>query len=335
MSSDDRRTPDAAISTPGSPPEGPLPEGPLPEGRPPEGREERAAPLAPAPSVASAPSGAPPTPSHLPAAAEETVGFRNSPRRILLEVGVVVAVIVALGVGAVWGGGALASALTPAVSTRVDQAIGASAAQQLALGGGECPNPAARAYVEELAQPLLDAAGELPFEFEFRVADDPAVNAFALPGGYVTVNRGLLEAAETGEEVAGVLAHEIQHALLRHGTRRVLRQLGGRALLWLATGGSDVHVFAQSVGYLTELDYDRAQESEADREGLALLVRAGIDPSGLASFFERLRARGGAALPELLSTHPDPGNRAEAVRAAAQGAAATRVLPPPTSISCR
>ncbi len=287
------------------------------------------------PDVGAAPlaePGAPPSPV---AAEEETIGFQSSPRRIVLEVGLVVLIIIALGAGATWGGGALAGALTPVVSTRVDRAIGASAAQQLTLGGGECPNPAARAYVEELARPLLDAAGELPFEFEFRVADDPAVNAFALPGGYVTVNRGLLEAAETGEEVAGVLAHEIQHALLRHGTRRVLRRFGGRALLWLATGGSDVHVFAQSVGYLTELDYDRVQESEADREGLELLVRAGVDPRGLATFFERLRAMGGSALPELLSTHPDPGNRAEAVRAAAQGGAVTRALPPPTSVSCR
>lgn len=266
---------------------------------------------------------------------EETVGFQNSPRRIALEVGIVVLLIVALGVGATWGGGALASALTPFVSTGVDQAIGASAAKQLSVTGEECPNPAARAYVEGLAGPLLDAAGELPFEFEFRVADDPAVNAFALPGGFVTVNRGLLEAAETGEEVAGVLAHEIQHALLRHGTRRVLRQVGGRSLLWLLTGGSDVHVLAQSVGYLTELDYDREQESEADTKGLELLVRAGIDPRGLASFFERLRAEGGPAPPELLSTHPDPGNRAEAVRAAAAETEATRSLPPPSTVSCR
>ena len=263
------------------------------------------------------------------------MGFQNSPRRILVEVGLVVLLIVGLGVGATWGGGALASALTPAVSTGVDQAIGSSAAKQLALADEECTHPSARAYVVELARPLLEAAGELPFEFEFRVADDPSVNAFALPGGFVTVNRGLLEAAETGEEVAGVLAHEIQHALLRHGTRRVLRQLGGRSLLWLVTGGSDVHFLAQSVGYLTELDYDREQESEADRAGLELLVRAGIDPTGLASFFERLRAEGGPAPPELLSTHPDPGNRAEAVRAAAHGAEVTRVLPPPSTVSCR
>jgi predicted Zn-dependent protease len=247
----------------------------------------------------------------------------------------VVAVIVGLGVGATWGGGALASALVPYVSTEVDRAIGEAATKQLSVTGGECPNPEARKYVEALAEPLLAAAGDVPFQFEFRVADDPQVNAFALPGGFVTVNRGLLEAAKTGEEVAGVLAHEIQHALQRHGTRRVLRQLGGRSLLWILTGGTDVHYFAQSVGYLSELDYDRDQESEADAKGLDLLVEAKIDPTGLATFFERLRDEGGPTPPELLSTHPDPGNRAEAVRAAARYLGSARELPPPSTVSCR
>lgn len=261
------------------------------------------------------------------------VGFQNSPRRIALEVGALVGIVVGLGAGVTWGGGAVASSLTPLLSTSVDRRLGESAARQLAIGQQECPNPAARRYVELLAAPLIEAAGELPFAFHFRVTDDPGVNAFALPGGFVTVQRGLLEAAETGEEVAGVLAHEMQHALLRHGTRRMLRQLGGRSLLWLVTGGSDIHVLAQSVGYLTELDYDRDQESEADREGLRLLVRAGVDPRGLATFFERLEGQG-ATPPELLSTHPDPGNRAQAVREAAQGDTATRKLPPPSSAPC-
>jgi beta-barrel assembly-enhancing protease len=264
----------------------------------------------------------------------ETVGFQNSAGRIALELLVAVAIVVGLGVGATWGGGALAAALTPYLPTSIDGALGESASRQLGAEG-ECPNPAARRYVESLAEPLLEAAGELPFEFQFRVADDPAINAFALPGGFVTVNRGLLEAAETGEEVAGVLAHEIQHAVLRHGTRRVLRQLGGRALLWLLTGGSDIHVLAQSVSYLKELEYDRGQESEADREGLALLVRAGIDPQGLASFFERLKREGAIAAPELLSTHPEPGNRARLVREASAEVTITRRLPPPSAGVCR
>lgn len=269
-----------------------------------------------------------------PAAPEETVGFGNSPRRIALELGVVAAVIVGVGVGAMWAGGALAAALTPWVSPEIDRQIGAAAAKQMSLLGGECKNPAAKAYVEQLAAPILKAAGPTPFEFQFRVADDPSVNAFALPGGYVTVNRGLLEAAETGEEVAGVLGHELQHALLRHGTRRILRQVGGRALLWIITGGTDFDWMTQGVGTLTGLSYDRGQESEADMEGLRMLTEAGIDPNGLATFFARLEKDGGPTPPALLSTHPDPGDRAEAVRLASAGAKVTEKLPSPKDVKC-
>src|SRR5690606_14757662 len=254
---------------------------------PPSSEAQLPAQAAAPPATAPGGEGTPPSHDQPP-----PPGFHNSPRRVALELLVLVGVVVALGVGVTWGGGALASSLTPFLSTGVDRSLGAAAARQVELGQRECPNPAAQEYVEALAQPLLEAAGELPFEFRFRVVDDPSVNAFALPGGFVTVQRGLLEAAETGEEVAGVLAHEIQHALLRHGTRRMLRQLGARSLLWLVTGGSDIHVLARSAGYLAELDYDRDQESEADREGLRLLVRSGIDPRGLATFFERLEGQG-------------------------------------------
>lgn len=295
---------------------------------PPSFEEQPPADAASANSAIGGAEGAPPPRSEPP-----TPGFHNSPRRIALELLALVGIVVGLGVGVTWGGGALASSLTPLLSTGVDRTLGEAAARQIEIGQRECPNPAAKKYVEALAQPLLEAAGEPPFEFHFRVTDDPSVNAFALPGGFVTVQRGLLEAAETGEEVAGVLAHEIQHALLRHGTRRMLRQLGARSLLWLVTGGSDLHTLARSAGYLAELDYDRDQESEADREGLELLVRAGIDPRGLATFFERLEGES-AAPPELLSTHPDPGNRARAVREAAQQATVTRKLPPPSSAPC-
>jgi predicted Zn-dependent protease len=197
----------------------------------------------------------------------------------------------------------------------------------------ECSNPAAKVYVENLAQPMLDAAGDLPFEFTFRVADDAQVNAFALPGGYVTVNRGLLEAAESGEEVAGVIGHEIQHALLRHGTKRVLRQLGGSVILALVFGGSDVHGIAQAAGQVTGLSYDRSQESEADEHGVDLLVKANIDPRGLSTFFGRL-AEGSATPPELLSTHPDPGTRAELVAEAVSAGGPYKKLPPPSAAPC-
>jgi predicted Zn-dependent protease len=240
--------------------------------------------------------------------------------------------VLAIGAAIVFAGGALASWATPMIPHSVDTSIGEMSQKQMAASESECTNPAAQKYVEDLARPLIEAAGDVPFEFSFRVADTDQINAFCLPGGYVTVNRGLLEAAESGEEVAGVIGHEIQHALLRHGTKRVLRQLGSSVLLSLIFGGSDLHSVSQAASDMTALSYDRSQESEADLMGVELLVGAGIDPSGLSTFFERL-SKDAVRPPELLSTHPDPGTRAEIVaEAAARGG--FKKLPPPSSVSC-
>ncbi len=261
-------------------------------------------------------------------------GFRPGGRRMVVEVTVILAIVLGLGALVVAGGGALAAAMTPLVPIGVDQTLGRVSAAQLAAATPSCTNPEAEAYVKALAAPLLEAAGELPYTFTFRVADDPAINAFALPGGYVTVNRGLLEAAESGEEVAGVLGHEIQHALLRHGTRRVLRQMGSAALLSLLFGGSDVGQIAGAAGQLTSLSYDRDQEGEADEQGVELLLRAEVNPAGLARFFERLGEREQAKVPAFISTHPDPGDRARLIAAAIARGAGFRDLPSPDAIRC-
>lgn len=266
-----------------------------------------------------------------PAALVSKGGFNPKSHRVVIELLVLAGLLAALGVSALRGGGALAAVLTPIVPLSVDRKLGEISEASLVVR--DCPNPAAKSYVEALARPLLEAAAPLPFPFQFRVVDDAAVNAFALPGGFVVVNRGLLEAAETGDEVVGVLGHEIQHALLRHGTRRIVREMGGSVALSLLLGGSELQRYAQVASNLTSLKYNRAEESEADRAGVALLLRANIDPAGLARFFERL-TQDGLTPPELLSTHPDPGNRAAEVRAARLPGPARR-LPSPKSVRCR
>lgn len=259
-------------------------------------------------------------------------GFDPKGSKLLLEIIVGIAVIAGLGVAVIFAGGLIASWLAPTIPISVDQTIGQAAEREMALTQKECSNPAAKKYVEDLAAPMIEAAGSVPFAFSFRVVDTPEVNAFALPGGYVTVNRGLLEAAESGEEVAGVIGHEIQHAILRHGTKRVLRQLGGTVIMNLLFGGSDLAAVSHAAGQMTGLSYDRAQELEADKEGVALMLAAGMDPRGLSRFFERL-SEGAAHPPEFLSTHPDPGTRAELVSRAAAGAS-FKVLPPPSRAPC-
>jgi predicted Zn-dependent protease len=264
---------------------------------------------------------------------EPTQGFGHSKRRIAAEISILVGGVLLVALVLWW----LASGLSDWVAERLppsaDRAIGEQAFEQAAPSQRRCSNPRAVAYVERIARPLIEAAGS-PFHFEFVVLNDEQVNAFALPGGFVAVNLGLLEQARSGDEVAGVLAHELSHVTLRHGTRRVVRQAGTGVLLSLLLGGTDFQSLGYAAGALVDTAYDRDQEAEADAEGERLLEAAGISPLAMSEFFARLAAQG-PSLPALLSTHPDPGDRAERAAKAAQGFVATRTLPPPpTGLEC-
>jgi Zn-dependent protease with chaperone function len=150
----------------------------------------------------------------------------------------------------------------------------------------------------------------------FFLADRPEVNAFAAPGGVVVVFTGLLRTADSAEEVAGVLAHEIAHVELRHSLRQLVKVAGLKVLFSAALGD-----YGQLAGWgaqLTELKFSRDAEREADTRGLARLVETRIDPHGLPRFFMRLEKLEGAggAVPTVLSTHPATRQRLEALSAA-------------------
>lgn len=260
-------------------------------------------------------------------------GFGHSKRRIALEIGGIVLALALLVWGALWLAAALAGPLASLVPPSVEVALGEAAWSQVAPPSARCTNPEPERYVETIAAPLLEHVDAEGYTFEFTVVDRPEVNAFALPGGFVTVHMGLLDEAETGEEVAAVLAHEIAHVTERHGLRRILRQVGGATLIGLLTGWADVGVLVGVAEDVLSTAYDRDQERDADAVGRRLLVAAGIDPSGMATFFRRLEAQGPNG-PAFLSTHPDPGERAEAA-AAAKLEGPARALPPPTGLTCR
>lgn len=263
---------------------------------------------------------------------EPTRGFGYTRRGIALELGLVLAVL-GVGVLLVWF---VLSRLADFVANRLpveaDVTLGRTAFAQLVSADRRCDDEAALRYVEQVAKPLIEASAS-PFTFQFAVVDDGEINAFALPGGFVGVNRGLLEAAKSGDEVAAVLAHELAHVTLRHGTRRVVRQLGSAALLGLLFGGTDLEGVAGLAGGLVGVAYDREQEAAADGEGQRLLVASGVSPLAMATFFQRLAASG-PSIPTLLSTHPDPGDRSEEARRAAEGFAATVTVPPPPAVQC-
>jgi predicted Zn-dependent protease len=261
-------------------------------------------------------------------------GFQMSGKRTVVETALVVAVILLVVIGLIALVRFGAGALTNLVPISVDRKLGEQSARAVQATSSPCTDPGPVTYVETIAAPLLRALGDDRFTFQFVVVDDDEVNAFALPGGFVTVNMGLLENAKAGEEVAAVLAHELQHVVLRHGTRRILRELGTSALLGALFGGTDIAVPASVVRDVVSRAYDRSEESDADSGGLDLMVRAGVDPRGMATFFERL-AKSSVAPPAIISTHPDPGDRAERAASAGKKVNATQRLPLPAGLHCK
>lgn len=156
------------------------------------------------------------------------------------------------------------------------------------------------------------------YRFRFAVADDPQINAFALPGGQVVVYTGLLKAADSADEVAGVLAHEASHVLRRHSLRNTIHALGWRAVLAVALGDLSGGVWGGMAEQLGGLAYSRDLEREADLEGLHLLRQAGVPAQGMARFFEKMARRDGNGI-ALLSSHPAGEERLAALRAAMAG----------------
>lgn len=208
--------------------------------------------------------------------------------------------------------------------------LGAEADQQIVQQYGLYDEEEVQAYVERIGEQVLQyshlkrAGAPAEFrntEFTFRVLDSPVVNAFALPGGYVYVTRGLLAHLQNEAQLAVVLGHEIGHVAGRHASERAfeqqLGQLGviGGAILGqqvLGLPGQEILNLGSAVQTLLTLKYGREDEREADRLGVEYAAQAGYDASEAAGFFHslgRLGDRQGGGLPSWLSTHPDPGER--------------------------
>jgi len=242
---------------------------------------------------------------------------RSRPERLLMTIGVVgLAAAAALAVLVIAGGDRLLDTAVRRVPPRWEEQLGQMSVAALTAGKPVRTEGEAARVVQDLGTRLA-AQVESPYQFRWLLVDDRQVNAAAAPGGFVVVYAGLVAAAQTPEELAGVLAHEVQHVVLRHSLRAMVRGLGLRATLAVVLGGSGelggaVATMAEQLG---TLQFSRQQENQADLAGVALLQRAGIDPAGLASFFERLAAERGAP-PAILSTHPASDERAQQVRAA-------------------
>ncbi|GAA0621332.1 M48 family metallopeptidase [Brevundimonas kwangchunensis] len=215
---------------------------------------------------------------------------------------------------------ALAKPIAKATPIGLEEQMGRNFDAQIGAVFPRCEGEAGQRVLADLGHRLA-ARADTPFDIRVRAVEAPMINAFALPGGPVMVTDDLIAAAETPDELAAVIAHEISHVEQRHVMQAVWRDFGIGMLLDAVVGGG-TGAGQQAVilaGQASSLSYDRAAEREADARGQALLHAEGLSSEGMAAFFERLgKMEGSGALTEateFLNTHPDSGRRARAARA--------------------
>ncbi len=208
-----------------------------------------------------------------------------------------------------------------------EEQIGYMVRKQLRDSGRLLSDPEVEEYIQNLGQTLVANANAGGEDFEFFVVDDSRINAFALPGGYIGVNSGLILASENESELAGVLAHEIAHVTQNHIERRIFDSRGSSlaataAILATIIIGSATDasastmqggiLAAQGLAIQAQINYTRANEYEADRIGIGTLAASGFDPYGMPSFFAKLgktNTRAPGSTPEFLQTHPSSSAR--------------------------
>ena len=261
-----------------------------------------------------------------------------------------VAVLLILGANSVAQTPNLPDFGTPAdsVLNRSQEAqIGRGIMAQLRTAGVVMDDPLVTEYIQTLGAQLAGHVNDGGHRFEFFMVDDDAINAFALPGGYIGMNSGLILASENESEVAGVLAHEVAHVTQRHIARSIydsqrnsilsLAAMIAAVLLGAATDASGqamqgIISASQAAAMQAQINYTRSNEHEADRIGIGTLASAGFDPTAMASFFEKLSRRYAYVserAPSILQTHPVTTERIGEARERARLLPAVEV---PTSI---
>jgi hypothetical protein len=207
---------------------------------------------------------------------------------------------------------------TPEQDIQLGKQNAAQAEKQLRM----LNDPRVDDYLNRLGKKLAAHAPGYKYPYQYKCVNDTAINAFALPGGYIYINRGAIEAADTEAQLAGVMAHETSHVALRHGTNQATKAqltsvpfaiLGG-----MVGGGSAGGLLAQlAAGFSLNsilLKYSRTDESQADIMGTQILYDTGYDPRAMAQFFEKLNTETKGKQPaQFFSDHPNPGNRVERV----------------------
>ncbi|MCP4605764.1 MAG: M48 family metallopeptidase [Proteobacteria bacterium] len=240
--------------------------------------------------------------------------------------GVVAAIVLAIWIGFGWA----VSKVIQTIPVEWETEIGRASAEQILSQNKICTDPELLRATQEIGMRLVGSLAASSYAFKIRVIDTKEINAFALPGGYVFLNRGLVEQADNGTEVAGVLAHEIQHVLGRHGLNNLVRQAGIMLLLTAVAGdaGQLEQFLMYNAASLTSMSFSRDQERAADAKGLDLIRRASLDTEGLLRFLTKLSEQ--ESLPELMtivSSHPASAERVDELKALLAAEPKTPVVP--------
>lgn len=220
------------------------------------------------------------------------------------------------------------------LSPQEEAKLGADVVAQMYAAGYIVDDPQLNDYLAQIGWRLAAVGSEHPPQFHFYLIADNDINAFALPGGYIGVNSGLLVATHNESELAAVMAHEEAHVTQRHIARAANDNRVADLATWLAMLGAIIAGSAnpnvvigalsagQAINYQRQINYTRGDEMEADRIGIRTLAAAGYDPRAMAEFFERLEQQSrlyGNQIPDILLTHPvDSVRVAEAQERAAQ-----------------
>ena len=205
-------------------------------------------------------------------------------------------------------------------SVRLEMQLGKESAEKVEKAYPLVSDPQVLRYINELGRRLASLApnNNSEYAWAFKVINSSDINAFALPGGYVYLNRGAIEAAENEAQIAGVMAHESGHVVMRHGTHEASQALLAQAPLAilesiLGREGSLTARLAEMGVDSMLLKNSRSSESQADQVGMYILYQAGYDPHAMAQFFEIIEKKYPQKTIQFFSDHPVPENRIKAV----------------------
>ncbi len=244
--------------------------------------------------------------------------------------GGVAAAVIAAPLAVILGMDVITGWIAPTIPPQWEQQLGKTAFAQYRVDAELIDEADALDALEALTQPLVEVADTSRHTFALHIVHDPELNAFALPGGYIVINSGLVLAAQTPDELLGVVAHEMAHVTEQHGVRNVMGTAGVYLTVQAMIGDASglLALVADGAPLLLSQSYSRGFESEADEKAFELLNAANIDPQGLTRFFQRLVEKEQERLEEIenptlretledhswiLSTHPATGDRISAL----------------------